>query len=189
MRRELRAARAAIPPHLRRLAERRIVATLSTMSWFSAGGSLALYVSIGHEVDTAGLMQLCHRRRCRIYLPRIVDHRLQRMVLCLDGGAPLRVNRLGIGEPPPGPVINPALLPVILLPLLGFDARGNRLGTGAGYYDRLLAGLPRDRNARRTRLIGLAHDCQQRRHIEAQPHDFPLDGVITGSGLRWFTTE
>lgn len=189
LRRELRRARAAIEDRQRRRSEQRILHALQATAWFVAGRSLALYVSAGSEVDTWALRRLCHRRGCRLYLPRILDHYQQRMALCRDTGAPLQPNRFGIGEPPPGPALDPALLPLIVLPLLGFDARGTRLGTGAGYYDRLLARLPRERRARRTRLIGLAYDCQRQEHIAAQPHDVPLDGIVTESGLHWFTAE
>lgn len=189
LRRELRAARAAIALNQRRSAEQRILHALQATAWLTAGRSLALYVSAGSEVDTRALRQLCYRRGCRVYLPRIVNHDRRHMILCLDTSAPLQPNRFGVGEPPPAPAFDPALLSLIVLPLLGFDVHGTRLGTGAGYYDRLLARLPRERHARRTRLIGLAYDCQRRPHIAAQAHDVPLDGIVTESGLHWFTAE
>ena len=83
---------------------------------------------------------------------------------------------------------------LLLMPLLGFDAAGNRLGNGAGYYDRLLgARLGTARRTasqwRRPLLVGLAFECQRLEHIEAAPHDVPLDAVISEEGLRYFQQE
>lgn len=70
---------------------------------------------------------------------------------------------------------------VMLLPLLGFDRHGTRLGYGGGYYDRTLAALPQ-----RPRLIGFAFACQEFDHIPRDSHDVPLDGVVTEAGARLF---
>ena len=80
----------------------------------------------------------------------------------------------GVLEPPPeAPVIEPDIL---LVPLLGFDRRGYRLGYGAGHYDRTLATL----RARRPILaVGLAWACQEVDLIPADGFDQPLDWVVT----------
>jgi 5-formyltetrahydrofolate cyclo-ligase len=70
---------------------------------------------------------------------------------------------------------------IILMPLLGFDAAGTRLGYGGGYYDRTLAALHK-----RPKLIGLAFAVQELPLIPRESHDVPLDAVITESGLRQF---
>ena len=73
---------------------------------------------------------------------------------------------------------------VVLMPLLGFDGSGTRLGYGGGYYDRTLAGL-----ARRPRLVGFAYEVQQFDHLPRLAHDIPLDAVVTETGIRFFTHE
>ena len=71
----------------------------------------------------------------------------------------------------------------MFVPVLGFDARGTRLGSGAGYYDRLFA-FRRQRVAwHRPLLIGLAYRCQQLPHIERHAIDVPLDLVVTEAGI------
>jgi 5-formyltetrahydrofolate cyclo-ligase len=71
---------------------------------------------------------------------------------------------------------------VILVPLLGFDSSGTRLGYGGGYYDRTLAAL-----GRRPRLIGLAYAAQALPvEIPRAPHDIPLDMVVTEEGAIRF---
>lgn len=67
---------------------------------------------------------------------------------------------------------------VLLVPLLGFDAAGFRLGYGGGYYDRTLAALQR-----RPRLIAVGHEFGRLTTIYPQPHDIPMDAVVTENGL------
>lgn len=73
---------------------------------------------------------------------------------------------------------------VILVPLLGFDKHGTRLGYGGGYYDRTLAGL-----ARRPKLIGLAFAAQECPEIPREDHDVPLDAVVTENGVTMFGNQ
>jgi len=73
---------------------------------------------------------------------------------------------------------------VIIMPLLGFDAAGTRLGYGGGYYDRTL-----DRLGKKPRLIGLAYAAQELDAIPREPHDVPLDMVITERGAQIFRRE
>ena len=75
---------------------------------------------------------------------------------------------------PDGPVLAPDFL---LVPLLAFDRRGYRIGYGAGYYDRTLAGLPG-----RFRL-GVAYSAQELDEVPAGPYDERLDAVATEQGL------
>ncbi|WP_137153080.1 5-formyltetrahydrofolate cyclo-ligase [Devosia sp. FKR38] len=70
---------------------------------------------------------------------------------------------------------------VVLMPLLGFDKHGTRLGYGGGYYDRTLAAMHKT-----PRLIGLAFAAQELDHIPREPHDVPLDAIITEAGVRHF---
>jgi 5-formyltetrahydrofolate cyclo-ligase len=91
---------------------------------------------------------------------------------------------MGFGTSGPGrdaAVLDPQLM---LVPLAAFDAAGNRIGYGAGHYDRAIARL----HARGMfpRLIGLAFDCQRVETVPAEPHDAPLGEILTESGLRQF---
>ncbi|MDO7653149.1 MAG: 5-formyltetrahydrofolate cyclo-ligase, partial [Porticoccus sp.] len=71
-------------------------------------------------------------------------------------------------------IVPPLGLDLILLPLVAFDHRGNRLGMGGGFYDRTLA---RQKNF--TRLIGLAQSCQETDSIAHQPWDITLHAIVT----------
>ncbi len=72
---------------------------------------------------------------------------------------------------------------IIIMPLLGFDSRGTRLGYGGGYYDRTLAGL-----GKKPLLVGLAFAAQELDEIPREPHDVPLDVIVTEAGVRHFGT-
>jgi 5-formyltetrahydrofolate cyclo-ligase len=94
-----------------------------------------------------------------------------------------RSNRLGIAEPEGMRIIGARWLDVVFLPLVGFDARGVRLGTGGGYYDRAFA-FRRWRTAWHTpQLVGLAYAFQQVETITHAAHDVLMDAVVTEKGV------
>ena len=72
---------------------------------------------------------------------------------------------------------DPVLPDTLLVPLVGFDARGYRLGHGGGYYDRTLATMPR-----RPRTIGIGFESLRLATIHPQPHDIPMDLIVTEAG-------
>jgi len=122
---------------------------------------IAVYAALPEELDTAPLIALAQERGCRIYLPRID----------------------GIAEPEAAATIGARWLDVVFLPLVGFDRRGVRLGTGGGYYDRAFA-FRRWRSAwHAPRLVGLAYGLQQLEHITAAAHDVLMDAVVTEEGI------
>jgi 5-formyltetrahydrofolate cyclo-ligase len=77
-------------------------------------------------------------------------------------------------------------LSVVLMPLLGFDGAGTRLGSGAGYYDRVFAFRRRRHSWHRPLLVGVAFACQRVDHIELGRHDVPLDAIVTEQGVEYF---
>lgn len=184
LRRELWAQRAAQPRAARTAAERLIRAHLARAPWLRPGVSVGLYVSRDSEVSTVPLRELARERGCRVYLPRITDFVAHRMLLVPDPGTALCLNRYRIGEPRGGAHIQLQALDVVLAPLVGFDAAGNRLGNGAGYYDRFLA--PRLGRCGSPVLIGIAFECQRLPALAPRAHDVPLDAVITECGLHYF---
>lgn len=92
---------------------------------------------------------------------------------------PLVNNRYGILEPSTKYIKPTAQLDIILMPLVGFDRLGNRLGMGGGYYDRALAFKRRQAWRKKPLLIGLAFDGQEIQQLAAQPWDIPMDAVAT----------
>ena len=92
---------------------------------------------------------------------------------------------LGIMEPrmelrtDPTRRVEPNDLGLVLVPGLAFDLQGNRLGRGAGYYDRFFTRLPSD-----VPKIALAFDCQIVDLVPTDPHDMPVDMIITETGIH-----
>jgi len=185
-RRRLREQRLALGPVERAAAERAIRATLERLGVFRRGAHVALYLPMRGEVDVRPCLEVARRHGTRIYVPRIANRRRRQMLFApwIAGGA-RRTNAFGIVEPDRAAGARPVIgLDAVVLPLVGFDGSGNRLGMGAGYYDRALR-RRRDRGSawRRPRLIGVAFACQQVPAIPVSPWDVPLDLVVTERGV------
>ena len=86
-------------------------------------------------------------------------------------------NRFGIAEPVDAPLIDARKLDLVLLPLVGFDIRGNRIGMGGGFYDATFAANRTGNTA--PQLVGLAHDCQCVDAITADNWDIAISAVVT----------
>ena len=150
----------------------------------NAGARVAIYASLPSELDTTPLIELALGRGCRLYLPRIDRPRSARGMRFLAMGGALRRNRLGIDEPDPAAAgIRARWLDLVLLPLVGFDRSGVRLGTGGGFYDRAFAFRNHRRAWHAPRLVGLGYAFQELKHIEAAAHDVRMDAVITDEGV------
>ena len=74
---------------------------------------------------------------------------------------------------------------VVIVPLVGFDKAGNRLGMGGGYYDRTFT-RKHTLHLQRPKLIGWAHECQKVPQLPTQPWDVPLDAVVTEKQIYRF---
>jgi 5-formyltetrahydrofolate cyclo-ligase len=185
-RRRLRERRLALAPGERAAAERAILDGLDRLGVFRRGAHVALYIPMRGEVDLRPCLEVARRRGTHVYVPRIVSRRRRQMLFApWTGDGARRTNAFGIVEPGSAAGARPAIgLDAVVLPLVGFDLAGNRLGMGAGYYDRALR-RRRDRGAawRRPCLIGVAYACQQIPAIPASPWDVPLDLVVTERGI------
>jgi 5-formyltetrahydrofolate cyclo-ligase len=185
-RRRLRELRLALRPAERAAAERAIRATLVRLGVFRRGAHVALYLPIRGEVDVRPCLEVALRHGSHLYVPRIVSRRRRQMLFSpwTEGGA-RRTNAFGILEPGSAAGARPVIgLDTVVLPLVGFDSSGNRLGMGAGFYDRALRRrLDRSATWRRPQLIGVAYACQQLPVIPASPWDVPLDLVVTERGV------
>jgi 5-formyltetrahydrofolate cyclo-ligase len=182
LRRELRARRGKLDPLTRQRAEQRIFFHLSHSPLLARHGRVAFYRATGSECDVSAVQALAHTRGCHVYLPRITDYEQRSMQLVADRGR-YTVNRYRIAEPIAGGVIAARATTVIFLPLVGFTAEGVRLGTGGGYYDRLLAFHHERIPGMRPLLIGVGYDCQRIDHLAPNAHDVPMDAVVTETGL------
>jgi len=182
LRRELRARRRAIAPGERARAAERVAANARELLHLHPGQRIALYSPLPHELDITPLLALVRRHGARVYLPRISDRRRCRMRF-VEATGPMRPNRLGILEPAAVGPIGARWLDMVFVPLVGFDARGMRLGMGAGYYDRAFAYRRLRRVWHKPRLIGIGYALQRVPRLAEAPHDVRLDAIVTEEGV------
>jgi len=159
---------------------------LSSSGVFKDARHVAGYACVGRELDPAPLLQIALDADKSVYLPRVKAANSMEFVAWRPGD-PIRDNRFGIPEPASGKVAVIAAedLDLVLVPLLGFDLHGNRLGFGGGFYDRAFT-FRRSGNAPPF-LCGYAYDDQCCDELEAAEWDVKLDAVVTQSGLRFFS--
>ena len=139
--------------------------------------TVATYVAVGSEADTTQLAAAAAGVGCPLALPFVIDRAAPLRFLAWRMGEPLVEGPFGLRQPHPD---SPEVAPdVILTPLVGFDARLNRLGQGAAHYDRAFARYP---DAWR---VGIAWSVQE---VPAIPSDIwyvPLHAVVTEKGMTW----
>jgi 5-formyltetrahydrofolate cyclo-ligase len=136
--------------------------------------SVALYRPIGSECDTRALFVKSGSIGAEIGLPAIID-RSRIVFRRYRPGDPLVAGGFGTSVPTAeAPLIEPD---VIVVPIVGFDRSGIRLGYGRGYYDGVITAL---REAGHDpKLIGIAFSVQEVETIPADPHDVRLDWIVT----------
>jgi 5-formyltetrahydrofolate cyclo-ligase len=181
LRAHLRAARKALPAADRMRAAEAIVAPLLALPELQSPGYVAGYWAMDGEVPLH-VLQLrlpAHSRWC---LPCIQADGSLRFAPWRPGD-PLVSNRFGIPEPDldPASQLDAADMAVILLPLVGFDRAGHRLGMGGGFYDRSLA-FRTARPAPPPRLVGVAYAAQETAALPDDAWDVPLDAIVTEQG-------
>lgn len=184
LRSELRAWRASVSAKDARDAARRAAGHVLRERALATARRVAVYLPLKHELGTWPLIDALHASSCEVFAPRVRPGR-QLSFVRLTASTPLRRNRWGVLEPAGHAAC--ALhreLDLVLLPLLGFDASGNRLGTGAGYYDRWLG---QHHGGRRPLRVGYAYALQQTPHLPEEPWDQRMDAVVTERGVTWFS--
>lgn len=188
LRRQLKSARNAFTPAARRQAARAALRLALCHGLLLRAQRIGLYLPQGGEFDTHPLLNqaLWMQRDC--YLP-ILPRRGRVMRFGRVGrGTQMTKNRYGIAEPVDARPLRARQLDLLLLPLVGFDHRGYRLGMGGGYYDATLAFMQHRRWWRKPRLVGVAYECQRVETLPHDPWDMPLDAVLTESQLYRFNS-
>jgi 5-formyltetrahydrofolate cyclo-ligase len=133
------------------------------------------------EVDIRPLMFSLREKGARLCLPAILDKTTIVFRELVRGAELVQMSFGTAGPPEDAEVLDPSLM---LIPLAAFDARGHRIGYGAGYYDRAISRL-HDKGLD-PRMIGIAFDCQEVPLVPDEPHDVIIPEILTESGLRRF---
>lgn len=187
LRRQIRQARRALDDDFRQDAALRLAEAVAGTREFQNSRHIALYLANDGEMDLWPLLEHAWDMGKTVYLPVLgLRHEFRMRFLPYGPDDVLLPNRFGIAEPEHTRRFEPRKvwsLDLMLLPLVAFDAAGNRLGMGGGFYDHTLTYLHQRRRWRKPTLLGAAFELQRVKHLEAGRWDVPLDGVATELGI------
>jgi 5-formyltetrahydrofolate cyclo-ligase len=166
---------AALGHGRRKQKSRRILKRLIRSSYFRKSRNLLTYVALSQEVETMPLIREALKRGKKVFVPHVDRQRKTMRAYRIEKpGRQLKPGSYGILEPVAGLHEQPpAGIDLVIIPGLGFDRSGVRLGRGMGYFDRFL------KCTGRAKKIGLAFREQVLNEIPSEAHDVPMDLVIT----------
>jgi 5-formyltetrahydrofolate cyclo-ligase len=142
------------------------------------GETVMVYTSKEKEVDTIPIITTLFERGNPVIVPIIVKDDISLRLSYLRDFSVLVPSTFGVPEPIGNEILATGKnVDTIILPMLGFDRTGGRIGYGAGYYDRFLA---KNKNVRK---IGIAFACQEYDNLPADENDIPMDYIITEEGI------
>lgn len=177
----LRASRRALSKEQQADAAQKLFLAVSSLAQFNSAKRIAFYLPSDGEIDPRPLLTLALERGQECYLPLVHPLRKNQMLFIrYCEGDSLQTNRWGIAEPQMRmeACVKPQTLDLVLVPLVGFDEQGGRLGMGKGFYDRAFA-FKRTSQRRRPMLLGVAHECQKIESIQMQDWDVPMDKILS----------
>jgi 5,10-methenyltetrahydrofolate synthetase len=170
-RERLIAARLAVPAEARTEMAGRIAASLDAVIGDPKDRIVSLYWPFRGEPDLRGWLASIVERGAIAALPVVVEKGRPLVFRAYRPGDRLEKGVWNIPVPAEG---RPVIPDVVLAPVVGYDARNYRLGYGGGFFDRTLASLPA-----RPLVIGLGYAMQRIKTIHPQPHDVPMDRIVT----------
>ena len=184
LRAEMSARRAALSAADRIAAAEGVARSLERLPEFMVDANVAGYWAVRGEVPLNLAVASLHSRGQHYFLP-VLDANTPRSLRFAEyrTGDVLQPNRFGIPEPQDSAPIDAQRLDVVLLPLLAFDKRGNRLGTGGGFYDTTFSFLRDRKQVAKPLLVGIGYAFQQAESLSAENWDVALDYVATDSEL------
>ena len=140
--------------------------------------TVMVFTSKEKEVNTKPLIFSLFEQKNPVVVPIIVREDVSLRLSYLRDFSALVPSTFGVPEPIGSEIPAAAEdIGTIILPMLGFDRRGGRIGYGAGYYDRFLS---KNRNMRK---IGVAFACQEMDNLPVDENDIPMDHIVTENGI------
>ena len=179
LRLKARATRAAILNSTRSGAAKAVAEHFFSTVPLKTNDIVAGYWRIKDEMDVQPILIRLMDSFQPVCLPVVLGEDMPLELRLWEQGTPLY--EAGFGTLAPSELAPQVEPDVIIMPLLGFDSRGTRLGYGGGYYDRTLEKL-----SKKPRLIGVAFAAQELDNIPREAHDVPLDAIVTEQGARSF---
>ncbi|MEN9759529.1 MAG: hypothetical protein RL676_678 [Pseudomonadota bacterium] len=179
LRRRLLEAREQMPPEQRRAAEKKIADTLSAQAVLQGWSNVSVFLPWRAEPDLMSTWRAWHARGIALALPVVVARDQPLIMKHWQPGAPLIHDAMGLSVPQASEALE---CDTWLVPCVGVDRHGARLGAGKGFYDRTIAATPRPW----PRLIGVCFHSALHDTAFAEPHDLRLDACVTENGLQRF---
>lgn len=175
----LRRERAKLPKEALATAAQSLLAQFNALSDRpKTGQKVSGYIAIRGEMDVMPILQQLHQIGCHVYLPILEGENMYFAPWHPD----IEIEKKGMGLLEPVHDLNERIegaeLDWVLSPLVGFDAQGNRIGQGGGFYDRTFA-FKQKSPEQSPKLIGIAHELQHLEAIESNPWDVRLDAILT----------
>jgi 5-formyltetrahydrofolate cyclo-ligase len=179
LRKKILTHRDTLPPATQDEKSTKIIASLLNLSEIREASTIFVYVNFRSEVQTISFIKKCLLANKTVAVPvTCVAEKTLRAIRITDPENDLRAGYCAIPEPNDNlqrtMAIDPASIEVAIIPGSVFDKQGGRLGYGGGYYDRFLA-----RTAPQARRIAPAYALQVVDTLKLQPHDQPMDLLIT----------
>ena len=157
----------------------RITARLCAQAMFHQARQVLLYSPDENEVETEGLWRAAYRRGIAVYYPRVTTDKREVEFVGRHDNETLIPGVFDILVPAGEDLLTSAArTDLVLIPGVGFDQAGHRLGRGRGYYDRALRGVLAG-----ALRVGLAHEFQVVSHVPVDPHDERVAYIVTEERL------
>ena len=161
-------------------ASKAVFEQLITREVFLNAQCVGAYLSLPTEIQTNDIIHACWEQGATVCVPYYIPEKKYYGISRLDPSAPLQMKKWNVREPENPEPMDPALLDLILVPGMAFDAHGVRLGHGGGHYDRL---LPHVKGFR----LGIAFHEQVVDSLPREPHDECVQAILTEQ--KWIDAE
>jgi 5-formyltetrahydrofolate cyclo-ligase len=180
LRQQLLGQREQLAPEARLAAEKKISDALSTKAVTQGWAKVAVFLPWRGEPDLMSTWRAWHARGIRLALPVVVSRDAPLVMQAWQPGAPLIRDAMGLSVPSAAAVLS---CDTWLVPCVGVDRDGVRLGAGKGFYDRTIATTPTPW----PRLIGVCFDHARHQQTFGEAHDLRLDACVTETGWHDFS--
>lgn len=168
IRRSVRARKTMLDDSEKSAAARRVFDTVRNMAAYTVARNVLLYHSLADELSTREFIDSCCGEK-NFFLPRVNGLNLE--ILPYDRTR-MHLGAFRIEEPDGDETVDIDAIDLVIVPAVAYDRRGNRIGRGKGYYDRLLG-------SSKAITIGVCYSFQLFDEFEAEEHDIPVDFVVT----------
>lgn len=182
LRKQLLQARREMPGPMRARAESLISATLAARAAADQWKTVAVFLPWRGEPDLVATWKAWDGQGLHLALPVVVSQQAPLVMHAWRPGEPLIHDAMGMEVPARTAAL---VCDTWLIPCVGIDPAGARLGAGKGFYDRTVSDL----RGERPRLVGISFECGRSAEYFGEPHDLRLDACVTEEGWHTFLTR